>query len=244
MIAIQIIIYNESYITATSDGPMSLRQAKDLADWPEWKKVIRVELEQIQAEGTWELVDKPPDAIPIANKWVFVKKMDRLGILIANKACLVIKGCSQRPRFNYTETYSPVVHIETVCAILALVSNLNLHVHQIDIKGAYLNGILKETIYMHQLEGFTDGTNRVCKLNKMLYGLKQSGRKCKGACHARTSRAGRSRTTVAVPGPLRGHFNHLNGRWTGQPKPVQNRQSTSVTAVQTVGWVSPTIPTK
>jgi len=59
---------------------------------------------------------------------------------------------------------------------LAKVPKLDLRVHQIDIKGAYLNGILKETIYMRQPEGFTDGTDRVCKLNKTLYGLKQSGR--------------------------------------------------------------------
>ena len=80
--------------------------------------------------------------------------MDRLGVLLANKARLMIKGCSQRPGFDYIDTYSLVVRIETVHAILAMVP--------------------KETIYMHQPEGYTDGTNRVGKLNKTLYGLKQS----------------------------------------------------------------------
>jgi len=138
MITIQIMIYDESYITATSDGLMSLKQAKDSADWPEWEKAIVIELKQLQAEGTWELIDKPPNAIPIANKWVFVKKMDKLGILIANKARLVIKGCVQHPGFDYIEIYSLVVHIETVCTILAMVPKLDLRVHQIDIKGAYI----------------------------------------------------------------------------------------------------------
>jgi len=128
MITIQIMIYNESCITATSDGPTSLKQAKDSANWPEWEKAIVVELEQLQAKGTWELVNKPLDTIPITNKWVFIKKTDRLGILIANKAWLVIKGCAQRPGFDYTETYSLVVRIETVSTILAMVPKLDLHV--------------------------------------------------------------------------------------------------------------------
>ena len=87
-----------------------------------------------------------------------------------------MKGCVQRPGHEFMETYSPVVRAETLRACLALVPVKGLKVKQMDIKGAYLNGILQETIYMKQPEGFEDGTGRVCKLIKTLYGLKQSGR--------------------------------------------------------------------
>ena len=86
-----------------------------------------------------------------------------------------MKGCAQRPGHEFTETYSPVVRAETLQACLALVPAKGLKVKQMDIKGVYLNGILQEIIYMKQPEGFGDGTNRVCKLVKTLYGLKQSG---------------------------------------------------------------------
>lgn len=92
------------------------------------------------------------------------------------KACLVAKGCTQRPGYNYVETFSPVVRMETIRAVLALIPIKGLKIQQMDIKGAYLNGILQEKVYMRQPEGFEDGTDRVCVLVKTIYGLKQSGR--------------------------------------------------------------------
>jgi hypothetical protein len=93
--------------------------------------------------GTWKLVQKLLDAIPITNKWLFVKKTNNLGQIEIEKykARLVIKGCSQRPGFDFNETYSLVVRMETIQSILAMVP-------QMDIKGAYLNGILKDDVYM------------------------------------------------------------------------------------------------
>jgi len=69
------------------------------------------------------------------------------------------------------------VQLETIQAILVIAPMQKLHMQQMDIKGAYLNGMLKECIYMQQPEGFTDGTGRVCLLIKTLYGLKQA--RCK-----------------------------------------------------------------
>ena len=126
--------------------------------------------------GTWKLVDKPKDAVPIANKFVFDKKRNKAGEITKYKARSVAKGCSQRPGYDYQETFSPVVRMETVRAILSLVPSKKLKIQQMDVKGAYLNGILKEKVYMKQPEGYDDGTGRVCLLVKTLYGLKQSGR--------------------------------------------------------------------
>jgi len=154
----------------------SLNEAKDSPDWPEWERTIRSELNQLQEKGTWKLTDPLDDAIPLTNKWVFVKKKDKDGNIIKYKARLVAKGYAQRPGHDYLETHSPVVRLETICTILAIAVQEKLLIQQMDIKGAYLNGHLKETIYMKQPEGFSDGTDCICQLIKTLYGLKQSGR--------------------------------------------------------------------
>jgi len=125
--------------------------------------------------GTWKLVDKPPGMIPIANKFVFAKKRDKEGKLLKYKARLVAKGCTQCLGYNYLETHSPVVRMETIRSLLAVAAKHKLYIHQMDIKGAYLNGILKEKVYMKQPEGYNDGSGRVCLLIKTLYGLKQAG---------------------------------------------------------------------
>src|SRR5579859_580625 len=117
------------------------------------------ELKQLTDMGTWELVEKPADAVPIPNKWTFIKKRNKEGVVVRHKARLVVKGCVQRPGYDYMETYSPVVRIDSLRAILALVPVKNLKVQQMDVKGAYLNGILQETVYMKQPEGCEDGTN-------------------------------------------------------------------------------------
>jgi hypothetical protein len=176
MIVIQMMINDESYNAITNDGPISLKEAKKSPDWPKWEKAIEAELEQLWDMGTWKLVNKLLDAIPIANKWLFVKKTNNSGQIEKYKARLVIKGCSQRPGFDYNETYSPVVRMETIRSILAMALKMDLRIQQMDVKGTYLNGILKEDVYMRQPDGYNDGTDRVCKLVKTLYGLKQSGR--------------------------------------------------------------------
>ena len=146
---------------------------------------MQVELKQLHEMGTWELVEKPPDVVPITNKWVFVRKRNKLGEIVKYKARLVARGYSQRPGQDYNETYSPVVRMDTLRAILALVPIKRLKIQQMDIKGAYLNGILKENIYMEQPEGSDDGTGRICRLRKTLYGLKQSGREWNKALNSK-----------------------------------------------------------
>jgi hypothetical protein len=160
----------------TGDDCHSLKEAKASLEWPDWEHAIQAELDQLQEMGTWQLVDKPPDAKPIANKWVFAKKRDKEGRITKYKARLIAKGCAQRPGYDYIETHSPVVRLETMQAIMALAPTWKLLMCQMDVKGAYLNGRLKERVYMLQPEGFNDGTGHVCLLIKTLYGLKQSGR--------------------------------------------------------------------
>ena len=155
--------------------PKSLKEAMSSPDWPEWEKAIQIELEMLRCMGTWELVDASNDRKPITNKWVFVRKYDKDGILQKYKACLLARGFSQMPGMDYNETFSLVVCLETIRAILALAVAKDWEIQQMDIKGAYLNGKLKEDVYMDQPQGYNDGTSQVCHLIKTLYRLKQSG---------------------------------------------------------------------
>jgi hypothetical protein len=160
----------------TPDDPFTLEEAQASPDWPEWQKAIEIELEQLKRMGTWELDDVPKDRKPVANKWVFLKKYDKDGTLTKYKARLVAKGFSQIPGMDFNQTFAPIIRFETIHAILAEAVRKKWKLRQADIKGAYLNGYLKEKVYMDQPYGFSDGTGKVCRLIKTLYGLKQSGR--------------------------------------------------------------------
>jgi len=131
-----------------TDDPKTLHEARTFDDWPKWEKAIHVELDQLECFRTWKLVDCPSDAILIPNKWVFLKKYNKQGELTKHKARLVVKGCAQRPGFDYADTFSSVVRLETIRVILSIVPAKKLKIHQMDVKGAYLNGILKEKVYM------------------------------------------------------------------------------------------------
>ena len=101
----------------------------------------------------------------MGSKWVFKVKKDASGNVVRYKACLVAQGFSQVPSVDYFDTFAPVARLASICAVLAIAADLDFEVHQIDIKGAYLNGILTddETIFMCQLPGFAVGS-KVCKL--------------------------------------------------------------------------------
>jgi hypothetical protein len=142
----------------------------------EWKEAMREEIEMMKEKGTYELVELPKNREAIGSKWTYVKKVDDQGRVSRYKARLVALGCSQIPGVDFTETFAPVVRLESVRAALAIAAVEDLEIIQMDIRGAYLNGELKEEIYMRQPPGFEDGTGRVWRLLKTIYGLKQSGR--------------------------------------------------------------------
>ena len=130
------------------DEPRTLEEGKWSPDWPEWERAVQKELDQLRDMETWIPVKRPADAVPISNKWVFVKKFNKEGQLLKYKGRLVAKGCTQRPGHDYTDTFSPVVCLETIRVILAKAPIERLKIQQMDVKGAYLNGILNERVYM------------------------------------------------------------------------------------------------
>ena len=167
--------------TAESEAlePISLAEARHHPDWLQWEAGIREELATLQAAGTWVLVDIPCGANVVGSKWVFRAKKDTAGNVVRHKAQLVTQGYSQVKGVDYFDMFAPVTTLMSIQTVLAMAARSNLELHQIDIKGVYLNGTLTndEVIYMHQPPGFEsiDHPHKVCHLRKTLYGLKQSG---------------------------------------------------------------------
>jgi Reverse transcriptase (RNA-dependent DNA polymerase) len=161
----------------------SLAEAKRRPEWPLWEKAIREELATLQEAGTWELTDTPNGANIVGSKWVFRAKKDAAGNVARYKARLVAQGFSQVPGVDYFDTFAPVAKLASIRAVLAMATAKDMELHQIDIKGAYLNGELteRETICMSQPPVITLLILRLlaklCRLRKTLYGLKQSGRR-------------------------------------------------------------------
>ena len=157
-----------------NDVPQTVHELKKRDDWPNWKEAIDEEMSSLVKNGTWTVLDNIPDNKKyVTSKWVFTIK--NIESLVRYKARLVAKGCSQRPGFDYTDTFSPVVKITTIRIMLCLANKYNMFIHQMDVKTAYLNGDLEEEIYM-KLPQDELGISRICKLHKSIYGLKQSGR--------------------------------------------------------------------
>ena len=161
--------------------PPSLVAAKKSPDWPSWEKAIHEELDTLKAAGTWKAVDAPDGVNVVGSKWVFRAKKDAAGVVVRYKARLVAQGFSQVPGVDYFDTFAPVARLSSIRSVLAITAAENLEIHQIDIKGAYLNGELtaEEVVYMKQPLGYpvSPNSNDVLRLFKTLYGLKQAGRR-------------------------------------------------------------------
>ncbi len=138
---------------------------------------MRKELQALEDNSTWEIVDLPSHKKAIDSKWIYKVKYKRDGLVEHYKARLVTKGYNQLLGLDYTASFSPVAKTVTIRILLALVSTRNWVIHQLDINNAYLNGVINEEIYMKPPNGYpAPKIGQVCKLKKSLYGLKQVGR--------------------------------------------------------------------
>ncbi|KAI3776002.1 hypothetical protein L1987_45762 [Smallanthus sonchifolius] len=118
----------------------------------------------------------PKGVYPIGTKWVFKCKKDDRGVVVRNKARLVVQGFNQQEGIDYTEVYAPVVRLEAIRLFLAFASYKRFKVFQLDVKSAFLYGKVKEEVYVCKPPGFEDPLhpNRVFKPDKALYGLHQA----------------------------------------------------------------------
>ncbi|KAL8104724.1 hypothetical protein AgCh_028795 [Apium graveolens] len=144
----------------------------------EWEMVMKNEIKAIEKNRTWKLVELPPDSKSIGLKWVFKLKWDVNRNITKHKARLVSKGYVQKKGVDFEEVFTPVTRLETVRLLLALAARNGWEVHYLDVKSAFMNGELEETVYLSQPEGFVvEGkTHLVYQLIKAFYGLRQAPR--------------------------------------------------------------------
>lgn len=160
---------------STCHIPTTVQEA--LAD-PKWTQAIKEEMGALLKNQTWTLVPLPKGKKTVGCKWVFSIKHKVDGSVERYKARLVAKGYTQTYGVDYQDTFSPVAKLNTVRVLLSLAANLDWPLHQFDVKNAFLHGDLEEEVYMDTPPGYMASSKAkvVCKLQRALYGLKQSPR--------------------------------------------------------------------
>ncbi|GJU50688.1 retrovirus-related pol polyprotein from transposon TNT 1-94 [Tanacetum coccineum] len=168
-----LFCYYDAFLTSVE--PKNYKDALTQACWIE---AMQEELNEFERLEVWELVPRPDKVMVITLKWIYKVKLDELGGILKNKARLVARGYRQEEGIDFEESFAPVARLEAIRIFLAFAAHMNMVVYQMDVKTAFLNGILREEVYVSQPDGFVDqdNLNHVYKLKKALYGLKQAPR--------------------------------------------------------------------
>ncbi|GJR23568.1 retrovirus-related pol polyprotein from transposon TNT 1-94 [Tanacetum coccineum] len=168
-----LFCYYDAFLTSVE--PKSYKDALTQACWIE---AMQEELHEFERLEVWELVPPPDKAFVITLKWIYKVKLDELGGILKNKARLVARGYRQEEGIDFEESFAPVARLEAIRIFLAFAAHKNMVIYQMDVKTAFLNGNLREEVYVSQPDGFVDPDkpNYVYKLKKALYGLKQAPR--------------------------------------------------------------------
>jgi hypothetical protein len=143
-------------------------KVEEALDDPDWVMAMQEVLNNFTWNKVWSLVERPKQNV-IGTKWVFRNKQDEHGMVTRNKARLVAQGFTQIEGLDFGETYAPIA------ILLAFATHHDFKLYQIDVKSAFLNGLISELVYVEQPPGFEDSKfpNHIYKLHKALYGLKQ-----------------------------------------------------------------------
>jgi hypothetical protein len=160
----------------TTGEPQNFHEALSNTDW---RKAMDEEYDALIKNKTWHLVPSHQGNKNIIDcKWVYRIKKNADGSIDRYKARLVAKGFKQRYGIDYEETFSPVVKSATIRLVLAIAVSRGWSLRQLDVKNAFLHGVLEEEVYMKQPPGYEDANapHHICKLDKALYGLKQAPR--------------------------------------------------------------------
>jgi hypothetical protein len=164
----------EHYSFVSSIEPYRVEDALRYSDWV---LAMQEELNNFTRNEVWHLVPRPNENV-VGTKWVFRNKQDEHGVVTRKKARLVAKGYSQVEGLDFGETYAPLARLESIRLLLAYATYHAFKLYQMDVKSAFLNGPIKEEVYVEQPPGFEDSEypNHIYKLSKALYGLKQAPR--------------------------------------------------------------------
>ncbi|GJU51253.1 retrovirus-related pol polyprotein from transposon TNT 1-94 [Tanacetum coccineum] len=162
-------------LTVSTAEPKNIKEA--MAD-SAWIEAIQEKLHQFDRLQVWELVDKPFGKTVIKLKWLWKNKKDEDQTVIKNKARLVAKGYAQKEGINFEESFASVARLEAIWIFVAYVAHKSFPIYRMAVKTAFLNGPLKEEVYVAQPDGFVDLAHpkKVYRLRKSLYRLKQASR--------------------------------------------------------------------
>ena len=127
----------------------------------DWVNSMHEELHQFFRNDVWELVPRPKGVNVIGTKWIFKKKLDEHGTVIRNKSRLVAQGYTQVEGIDFDETFAPVARLESIRILLDITSHLNFKLYQMDVKSAFLIGMLQEEVYVEQPKGLLILTDRM-----------------------------------------------------------------------------------
>jgi len=119
-----------------------------------WKEAMLDELNSIEKDQTWELIQLPDGKKAIDVKWVFKLKLNPEEKIVKHKARLVARGFLQKEGFDYTEVFSLVARHETIRLVIAVATSKGWPLYHLDVNYAFLNGTLEETVYVTQPPGF------------------------------------------------------------------------------------------
>lgn len=160
------------------EEPRTRGQALSGPNKEKWMEAMDEEIKSLLDNETWEIVPAPKDRDVVSCKWVFKVKRYAQGLVDRFKARLVARGFSQKYGSDYDQVFAPVVRQVTFRAVLTIAGQQNMVMKHYDAKTAFLNGKLKEVVFMKQPEGYEvkGKENMVCRLIKSIYGLKQAAR--------------------------------------------------------------------
>ena len=137
------------------DDPLTLSDAVKDVDSKAWKQPMNLEMDSMYSNQVGELVDLPEWVKPIGCKWIYKRKIWADGRVETFKARLVAKGYTQKEGIDYEETFFSVAMLKSIRILLSIAAHLDYEIWQMNVKTAFLNGRLEESINMIQLEGFT-----------------------------------------------------------------------------------------
>ncbi|GKE07439.1 retrotransposon protein, putative, ty1-copia subclass, partial [Tanacetum coccineum] len=168
----------EEYELGDLNEPPNYKVALADPESNKWLEAMNTEMQSMKDNQVWYLVDLPSNGRTVGCKRLFKKKTNMDGNVHTFKARLVAKGFTQTYSVDYGETFSPVAKIRAIRILLAIAAFYDYKIWKMDVKTAFLNGHLSEDVYMLQPEGFVDPKhpNKVCKLQRSIYGLKQASR--------------------------------------------------------------------
>eukprot|EP00253_Pinus_taeda_P011066 PITA_11066 len=142
---------------------------------PAWVDAMVEEYDSIVRNSAWEIVPRLEGKSMVGSRWIYKVKQAVDGSVEKYKARFVAQGFSQIEGIDYEETFAPVARYSSIRTILSLSAQMGWHILQMDVKTAFLNGVIEEEVYIEQPKGFEvfSSKSHVCRLKRPLYGLKQ-----------------------------------------------------------------------